>query len=117
VLRAERWPGNVRQLRNFVERLVVLSTGGVVSASDVRSELAERVQFRTQTSSTHASGVVPPSADGLPPATLQSTLKAAERAAIERALKHVQGNRSAAARILGISRATLYTKLEEFGVG
>jgi two-component system response regulator AtoC len=116
VLRAERWPGNVRQLRNFVERLVVLSNGGVVSASDVRSELAERVQFCTQTSGTHASVVVPPSSDGQPPATLQSTLKAAERAAIERALKHVQGNRSAAARILGISRATLYTKLEEFGV-
>ena len=96
---AQRWPGNVRQLQNFVERLIVLSDGPMVTLADVERELArERVE---------------PAAPG---ATLQSRTQSAEREALQDALRRAQDNRSLAARLLGISRRTLYTKLAEHGL-
>jgi DNA-binding NtrC family response regulator len=46
---------------------------------------------------------------------LDATIRAAERKAIERALRHAKGNRTLAARLLGVGRATLYVKLDEHG--
>ncbi len=114
VLRSERWPGNVRQLQNFVERLVVLAEGPTIDASDVRRELTGHVAFATQST-------LGPKSRG--PASLREVvplsqeLRRAERHAIERALAHTKGNRTVAARILGISRATLYNKLTEHSIG
>jgi sigma-54 dependent transcriptional regulator, acetoin dehydrogenase operon transcriptional activator AcoR len=47
---------------------------------------------------------------------LTEALRIAERQALHRALQHVGGNRSAAARLLAVSRSTLYLKLEEYGL-
>lgn len=107
-LAQEPWPGNVRQLENFVERLVVLAPEGAggtrrVSVADVEREL-ERVVRR------HGSDP-PPLAGGL-----VEQRRDAERRALETALRQAGGNRSQAARILGISRRTLYKKLEQQGL-
>lgn len=104
-LAEEPWPGNVRQLENFVERLVVLApTGGRrIRREDVDREL-ERVVRR------HPSDA-PPLAGGL-----VEQRRDAERRALETALRQAGGNRSQAARILGISRRTLYKKLEQQGL-
>jgi two-component system response regulator AtoC len=116
VLSAERWPGNVRQLQNFIERLVVLTERATIDADDVRRELLPPVTFATQ--SPMPSGMPAPSSQG--PASsvqpLDETLRLAERSAIERALRHAKGNRTLAARLLGVGRATLYVKLEEHGL-
>jgi two-component system response regulator AtoC len=114
-LRTERWPGNVRQLQNFIERLVVLSTNGAIDAGDVRREMTAHVEFKTQLTGAFArvpdaDTAAPPSSRAVP---LGEAVKHAERAAIERALRQAGGNRTVAARILGVSRATLYAKLEE----
>ncbi len=54
LLRGQRWPGNVRQLQNFIERLVVLSPGLIIREEDVRTELSNQVRFSTQPgTSTH----------------------------------------------------------------
>jgi two-component system response regulator AtoC len=121
-LTAERWPGNVRQLQNFVERLVVLSESGAISASHVRRELAPPVTFSTQSPSGAAlhTAVSSMGTEAGPASTvmpLDAVLRDAERHAIERALRHSKGNRTLAARLLGVSRATFYTKLEEHGLG
>ena len=111
-LAAHRWPGNVRELRNLIERLVVLSLGPVIGAEDVERELRGQTPFATamasaaQTSASLASEVIP----------LQAEVRKAERRALERALAHTEGNRSLAARLLGINRGTLYNKLREHGL-
>jgi two-component system response regulator AtoC len=106
LLTAQRWPGNVRQLQNFVERLVVLSDGPAIGRADVERELARKV------------GLPPPEAEG--PADAQSlgaSVREAERLALKGALERARGNRTLAARLLGVSRRTLYNKLDEYGLG
>jgi two-component system, NtrC family, response regulator AtoC len=103
-LREPSWPGNVRQLQNFIERLVVLSDGDTVRLEDVERETA-RGQGPLQ---------LPPAAPG---ETLDGQRRAAEATALRAALDRAGGNRLVAARLLGISRRTLYYKLSAHGIG
>ena len=105
-LTAQGWPGNVRQLQNFIERLVVLAPpGDVIEVATVEREFA-RAGFE---SSPNVAG--PASGESLP-----ERRKDAERQAVEEALKKSGDNRTQAARILGVSRRTLYNKLEALGL-
>ncbi len=101
LLEQQAWPGNVRELQTFVERLVVFSDGATIGEADVQRELgrARRGAPAGQSSSSHGS--------------LQATRGVAERQAVEEALARARGNRSLAARLLGISRRTLYNKMGE----
>ena len=98
-LRAQPWPGNVRELSSFVERLLILCPAERIGKVDVEQELS-------RTSATPG-GIV----DG--DATLDERRRGAERTALRDALDRARGNRSLAARLLGISRRTLYNKLAE----
>jgi len=102
------WPGNVRQLQNVIERLVVLSPDDQIDRSAVESELA-RMPRRSRAS------VAEPDPDG-DPSTLEAQRRMSERTAVEDALRRCRNNRTQAARLLGISRRTLYYKLEELGL-
>ena len=82
------WPGNVRQLRNVIERLKLLADDGVCRLTDLPEEVTE---FRGPT---------------------PTSLCIAEERAIEIALRHTQGDKKAAAEILQISRSTLYEKIK-----
>jgi two-component system response regulator AtoC len=114
LLRSQRWPGNVRQLENFIERLVVLSDGQTLTPADVERELVQKPEFLTQRTETRGSTTdVDP---GAIPEELSETVRRAERAALLSALKRTDGNRTIAARVLGVSRATLYNKLKELGI-
>jgi two-component system response regulator AtoC len=120
-LRAQRWPGNVRQLQNLVERLVVMSETRNIGEAAVRAELEKQVRFVTQPSNMSlTTGMLTPchvveaaAADESVVGPLNEALRDAEHAAIQRALRHAGGNRTLAARLLGLSRSTLYLKLEE----
>lgn len=126
VLRNQRWPGNVRQLQNFIERLVVLAMEPVITTERVKQELGVEVGFKTQPVVTEAvaNTLYAPLAEArIVPTDVQSVvvpldeeMKAAEKRALERALKHCRGNRSLAARLLGVSRSTFYAKLQEHGL-
>ena len=129
-LSAEPWQGNVRQLQNFIERLVVLADGPSVTAADVARELGRRplseaaatsIQPPAAASSATAGPLddsltsARPSSPGSGP-TLDDRRRVAEKEAILTALQQASNNRTLAARLLGISRRTLYTKLEEHGI-
>lgn len=105
LLSAQQWPGNVRQLQNFIERVLVLAPpGDVIEGATVEKELA-RAGLDAKASTPAAS-----------PDSLPERRKDAERQAVEEALQKAGGNRSVAARLLGVSRRTLYNKLEALGL-
>jgi DNA-binding NtrC family response regulator len=109
-----RWPGNVRQLQNFIERLVVLHGGTVITAADVESELSGGSPFKTEGDLASRSITSMPSTS-TPGSVVQldEAVAKAERKAILAALHAAEGNRSQAARLLGVSRATFYNKLKD----
>jgi two-component system response regulator AtoC len=118
-LRVQRWPGNVRQLQNFIERLVVLCNGPTITLADVERESVDHGPFSTQSVAERSpSDPAEPGAPAQPTdaVKLADHLRDAERAALVRTLEQTHGNRSLAARVLGISRTTLYTKLIEHGL-
>ncbi len=94
------WPGNVRELRNICERLVVMARGDEIAADELPPEI------------TGGSAAMAPAASG---AAAAWDLKELERGHIMRALDEAGGNRSKAARMLGIDRSTLYAKLKLYG--
>lgn len=102
-LLAYDWPGNLRELRNVVERAVALSRGGVVQLANLPPEF-----------SAHAApeGATPTGGES----DLVISRQDAERQAISRALNRCGNNRSKAAADLGISRPTLYKKLRKYGL-
>jgi two-component system response regulator AtoC len=113
LLAGEVWPGNVRQLENFVERLVVLSEGPRITQSDVERELLQEAARGRPVSVSSPPLPLVPGARG---ANLSEQRAESERQIISDALSRASNNRSLAARLLGISRRTLYNKLEELGL-
>ena len=97
------WPGNVRELFHSVQRAAALSGGEIIDVDDLGDVL--------RTTPALAGAEV---YDGLP---LREALAQLERRLIEGALRRAAGNRSEAARQLGISRPQLYAKLDEYGLG
>ena len=124
-LQAHPWPGNVRQLQNMVERLVVMAEGDVIGVDEVQRELAlqpagpgEAASKPTESSETANAPLVPPIAppqDGVAPEgrSLDEWRYNAEHEALVRTLKRCGNNRTQAARVLQVSRRTLYNKLQE----
>ncbi|MBE7198961.1 MAG: sigma-54-dependent Fis family transcriptional regulator [Parafilimonas terrae] len=100
-LLAYPWPGNVRELRNVIERAAFLGRGGMVAPDEIDLPGSSAEVMEEDDASSDLPGAV---------ARL-------ERRMIERALVAEAGNRSRAARRLGIQRQLLYAKIERYGLG
>jgi DNA-binding NtrC family response regulator len=96
------WPGNVRELKNAIERAAVLVRGDIVNSADL--------DFIDENRATIESAIEWPDED-LPSATARL-----EEMLIRRALARSAGNRAEAARVLGIHRQLLYTKMKRYGL-
>jgi DNA-binding NtrC family response regulator len=102
-LMAYHWPGNVRELENVVERSILLASGPRVEAADVRIDTGQRSRPSL------AGG-----ADQFLPEGM--TLDQYEQALIREALKRADGNKSQAARLLGLTRNALRYRLAQMGI-
>jgi transcriptional regulator with PAS, ATPase and Fis domain len=91
------WPGNIRELKNEVERVVVLSTANTITID----ELSDFIRDHGGNESL---------------CNVQSTIKEGEKATIRKTLAAAQGNKSEAARLLGLSREGLRKKMIRFGI-
>jgi transcriptional regulator with GAF, ATPase, and Fis domain len=114
-LLAYGWPGNVRELRNAVERALILCEGGLINPEHLPWH-AEAAPHTTPTPAPPSAPTpaVPPAVDAFP--ALGVDLEAMERTLIAGALQQAGQNRSKAAKLLGLSRSKLYTRMERFGL-
>ena len=101
-LMAYDWPGNVRQLRNVIESMVVVDYDGVLDVDDLPSELGP------------TNDLVDDVREGSLSALVGKPLSEIERLFISETLQQAGGNREAAAELLGIGQRTLYRKIKEY---
>jgi PAS domain S-box-containing protein len=122
LLMAYSWPGNVRELKSAVEYASVVCNASIIGARHLPPPIAAAcacadlggvpVPAGTQTTAgIAASGPVPPA-----PARPEDTARARERQALIQALRQTGGNKSAAARLLGISRVTVLNRMRKHGI-
>ena len=99
-LLANPWPGNVRELRNAIERAIILCEGGLITAE-------------------HLPPPRPGNGKGAAAAALASGqgLEDVERSLVEKALQEARNNKALAARLLGITRSQLYSRIQKYGIG
>ena len=89
-----RWSGNIRELQNCIEKAVILSEGRELTAKDIQLESVAK-----------AAGT-----------TIKAVNEAEEERLVREAMDRTDGNISAAAKMLGVSRPTLYAKLKKYGL-
>jgi len=91
------WPGNIRELKNYIERMMIIAQNDTLESSELPFELTGKKERRTA------------------PVELMD-LKQLERCHIVTILKSVKGNRNKTAEILGIARSTLFDKIRQHGI-
>lgn len=96
LIRVYPWPGNVRELENAIARAVSLTEDEIIKPEDLKLEISEEEKRLTE--------------------SLKESLKVTEREKIISALRRCGGNKTEAAKLLGISRRTLYYKMDELGI-
>jgi len=110
IFRTYSWPGNIRELLNVIERALIVTRGPTI--------LPEHLPVQFFSSAPEAASLA--TNEGPAPLTLAPefdlTIQAAERDQIRKALEAAGGKRMEAARLLGLSRRTLYRKLEKYGI-
>jgi transcriptional regulator with PAS, ATPase and Fis domain len=102
-LLAYKWPGNVRELRNAIERAVILADGDVIHSEHLP------VGSPRQPSADATAAAAPFPAGGV-------NLEALERSLVVKALTQARYNKTRAAKLLGLTRAQLYSRIEKYGL-
>jgi len=98
------WPGNVRELENVMERAVLLSAGPLINEASLPLPIRQTMSYKTKQLAPFKT-------------VIKAAGREAERRAILKALEETSGNKTRAARILGISRSSLYNKIGALGIG
>ncbi|HET9298971.1 MAG TPA: sigma-54 dependent transcriptional regulator [Candidatus Polarisedimenticolaceae bacterium] len=102
-----RWPGNIRELKNVIERVMILGEKPWLELTDLPEELVQHADLVDEADEPRPSA--PSSGNG-------TSLRDMERTMVTEALERADGNQSQAARLLGISRDALRYKMKKFGL-
>lgn len=100
------WPGNVQELRNVVERIILLNDGTITTEQLPRGIVTFSQSINTNDAASQNETLF----------KSKDISSKEEPLMIEEALRKTYGNKSAAAKLLGISRGTLYNKIKEYGL-
>ena len=111
ILQAQTWNGNIRELQNCIEKAVILSDGKELEAKDIQIDAGSGSGMTSDGSVIPGGGSVIP---GLTRNLLHDDTE--EERLVREALQRSNGNISAAAKMLGVSRPTLYAKLKKYGL-
>jgi DNA-binding NtrC family response regulator len=113
LLKAQRWPGNVRQLRNVIERALIVTRGPMISTADLPEEIT--FDMPESLKPNPPAGFRPDNGQGHPALDVHvgMSLSAVKRELLLQTLKFTGGNKAKAAEILGVSLKTLYNHLKE----
>lgn len=106
-----KWPGNIRELRNFCERLLVLAENHIINIQDVKYALGV-----ADVDENHIENNIAKDLLLNPDTPIIQSFPTIERKAIIGALEKTKNNKSQAARILGIDRSTLWRKIKKLGI-
>jgi transcriptional regulator with GAF, ATPase, and Fis domain len=107
------WPGNVRELRNAIERAILLCDGGLITREHLPSGTVRSASgLRPNGNGSSDSPDSPDKKGALPPDGID--LSAMDRDLVEKALRQAKGNKSKAARLLGLTRSQLYSRLNRY---
>ena len=109
LLKTQRWSGNIRELQNCVEKAVILSEGTVLTAKDLDFSTALRSGRNDNSGTGRKDNPVIPSLHPVIPSEV-------EESKVREAMERAGGNISAAAKLLGVSRPTLYAKLKKYDI-
>lgn len=101
LLKLHTWPGNIRELKNVLERSVILETGDTLMPDSLPFEIQQLKDFNTTDSDKTLSAF---------------SLASAEKLHIQKVMNYTNGNKTETARLLGIALTTLYRKLEEYKI-
>jgi two-component system, NtrC family, nitrogen regulation response regulator NtrX len=122
VLQRYRWRGNIRELRNTVERVMIMAPGDLIRVEDLPAEIrgdspARPIALEPAASAQPAAAAAGPSSNPtLAPGTLREFKEAAERAFLVEKLRENNWNISKTAEALDTPRSNLYKKLEQYGI-
>ncbi len=100
-LKNHQWKGNIRELRNVIERSVILTDSSELSSDSLPVDILAK-QEQSEFSQNKIMSAF--------------SMASAERMQIQKILKHTNGNKAEAARLLEIGIATLYRKIEEYSI-
>ena len=120
-LQRYRWRGNIRELRNTVERLMIMAPGDQVRVDDLPADLRGEgtlrpVEAAASTMTQGGQRIETSTAQTPPPGTLREFKEAAERAFLVEKLRENNWNISKTAEALDTPRSNLYKKLEQYGI-
>jgi two-component system response regulator AtoC len=110
LMRQYEWPGNVRELRNVIERAMILCSGDMINVGDLPAEIV-----RKEPGMAFAGNLlsIPSVSSGV---DMKATVARIEKRMIEEALAQSEGNKSKAARLLGVSRDVLNYSIQKYGL-
>ncbi|MDP2235742.1 MAG: sigma-54 dependent transcriptional regulator [Bacteroidales bacterium] len=115
LLKSQPWPGNVRELENLLKRSILLSKSNVITPDMIQKEIVSETTNRSVSEIKDVS-FIPENLSDFEGRLYKHVIEKTEKELIIKCMQHNKGNHAKTARLLGISRAMLYERMEKFGL-